>query len=1247
MGMKLHDIFKYYINYETLVALSSDTLQHHKKYQINRKELTDIKAIHKTFDLLKKDTIIAYVHTKLSQEDKEEFDEFILDVCLDDMMSDFIVEFLAEKVKDINIFKNEIQYFQKAKNLKIICPFFDNRPLYIMDCELSHELKVHHMSIVSSTLLELLSKGLCIDYADVQSDYEEELTRFHAFISSIDYQLDMKQIIYTCNEELNNIFNVSVAKAFSSYAAIVNDYMEKSNMGMIGDFIAIDHILEKGGNSPALLSSYLEQPQSSHDLKEFEKQYYFGSYESSFPVNETQFKIINALHEQAFLSVEGPPGTGKSSMLKEVIANNFVDRTRHLIQVFDEAWDKSAGIYQVPFAEHVINSTLVTSKNGEAVNNIDLDINQEVPYFHEIADKMMITKDNKTALANYQGMLCAKLGNKQNTNHFFAFFETTFLPYIKEHDVDEITSIIEEFKDIERALSSHYALLDKAEFFFGKKDYQREYISKSKEQYVNDKNENLQLIEDLHHQIEILTTDLVGAKKILDEERFKVEKLSFIMEETQKQISYNEEAILQCQDYEKLSTFKKLVNQHIRRFMKHHSIYDLQLEISQLRIKMHNDEDTLTRLQDSLVKADDRVSWILQCLKGLHHELTTYENTIIEIGECLANIDICGKIHAILDKDVTQYHTMYDVFSDQYLFDKRKRLFGLSLKINEGYIYHHKDEILFNLSKFWNGNFICSKYYNPTCIYEDYQLSAIKQLWNTFALCFPVITTTLDSFLKHNFQLIPNLFDLLLVDEAGQILPHYIVPGLYRSKKALFVGDVAQLEPIENIHNYHLMNLHPNEDPDIIDHLEISERSIQVHANERSFVKENNLPIMLKDHYRCEENIVAFSKTNVYSNLISHVENSFDKPFGNNLLMFDVRGMKDKTQHMNETEANAVIALIKKIRQFEDKHTNVTIGVITPFAKQKSLISNLLKIHNLDGINVGTVHTFQGKQNDYMIMSMVLDDLLLEHKLKSLYDFIGKKANLMNVALTRAKKQFIVVGNYECMNNAHNYMSKVLEVIKQKGNIFSMFMDPIETYTNAYDKDILEVLHACKQFDEKAIVGSYIEENFPHGLIETPQAHYELLMYALQNVEDYLYVCSPWIQSSVLNPDTIALIKQQIAKKIRIEMTIGYKQISKKEGSIVQSIAPYKKIDATEKLLKHLISSFKDNIHITPPLHTKFLIIDDKYMFIGSHNWLSNSGKTNTKELSTLVTDKNTIEYVKKKYLCLKDVRIERLAKIR
>jgi superfamily I DNA and/or RNA helicase len=56
--------------------------------------------------------------------------------------------------------------------------------------------------------------------------------------------------------------------------------------------------------------------------------------------------------------------------------------------------------------------------------------------------------------------------------------------------------------------------------------------------------------------------------------------------------------------------------------------------------------------------------------------------------------------------------------------------------------------------------------------------------------------------------------------------------------------------------------------------------------------------------------------------------------------------------------------------------------------------------------HVGTVHTFQGKQAEGVILCLGLDG-----KTKGAANWAASKPNLLNVALTRAKYRFVAIGD--------------------------------------------------------------------------------------------------------------------------------------------------------------------------------------------------------------------------------------------
>src|SRR3990172_9574175 len=92
------------------------------------------------------------------------------------------------------------------------------------------------------------------------------------------------------------------------------------------------------------------------------------------------------------------------------------------------------------------------------------------------------------------------------------------------------------------------------------------------------------------------------------------------------------------------------------------------------------------------------------------------------------------------------------------------------------------------------------------------------------------------------------------------------------------------------------------------------------------------------------------------------------------------------------------------------------IGIVTPFAAQRRLLSKLVKDMGLERwVAVGTVHTFQGGEADLVIFDSVLDEPYWSARLCSPADADDVLREL-NVAATRAKSKFVVVGSSEWLN---------------------------------------------------------------------------------------------------------------------------------------------------------------------------------------------------------------------------------------
>ena len=117
---------------------------------------------------------------------------------------------------------------------------------------------------------------------------------------------------------------------------------------------------------------------------------------------------------------------------------------------------------------------------------------------------------------------------------------------------------------------------------------------------------------------------------------------------------------------------------------------------------------------------------------------------------------------------------------------------------------------------------------------------------------------------------------------------------------------------------------------------------------------------------------------------------------------------------------------LKAKREFH----NTSVGIITPFRAQSARIQQILQEHCpecADLITVDTVERYQGSARDIIIMSTCIGQPEQLSMITSISDEgIDRK---LNVAITRAREQLIVLGNRNILtiNSVYKKLIKWLE----------------------------------------------------------------------------------------------------------------------------------------------------------------------------------------------------------------------------
>ena len=297
------------------------------------------------------------------------------------------------------------------------------------------------------------------------------------------------------------------------------------------------------------------------------------------------------------------------------------------------------------------------------------------------------------------------------------------------------------------------------------------------------------------------------------------------------------------------------------------------------------------------------------------------------------------------------------------------------------------------------------------------------------------------------------MYDYLIMDEASQVDVATGALALSCARNAVIVGDTKQLP-----------NVVPN---DIKDKAEAIFDSF--HLNEgyrytKSFLQSvldvmpNVTQVLLREHYRCHPKIINFCNQKFYR--------------GELIIMTKDRGEEDvlsvvKTvagNHERNHYSKRQIDVIKKEIIPKYALNPEETGTIAPYKNQVEALSK--EIADMDS---ATVHKFQGKEKDNIIISTVDDEIS---------DF-ADDPYLINVAVSRAKKRLMLVVTGNRQTKERN-ITDLIDYIQYhnfevtQSRIYSVFDYLYKQYT----RERMEYLKKHKRVSE------YDSENLMYTLIK-------------------------------------------------------------------------------------------------------------------------------------------------------------------
>lgn len=362
---------------------------------------------------------------------------------------------------------------------------------------------------------------------------------------------------------------------------------------------------------------------------------------------------------------------------------------------------------------------------------------------------------------------------------------------------------------------------------------------------------------------------------------------------------------------------------------------------------------------------------------------------------------------------------------------EREKLFYYALRLHEAFILASQAcrENLINLGMFWQlRNNEENKRVNFSRRDRE---AAIGPLLQTLFLLVPVLSTTFASVKGFLGDAGEGTVGMLIVDEAGQASPQMAIGALYRSRKAVIVGDPKQIEPVvtdelrlirqaynEKLYKPYIRKLVSVQQ--FADYLNPYGTFFYDNLGEKEWV---GCPLVV--HRRCISPMYEISNMMSYSGIMKQQTNL---PSQDKEKMFcypssrwiNVKGKENgKKDHFVPRQGEVVIEMLEKAFKTSE-YPNIYI--ISPFKsvvegmkeRLKEYYQNLKtqesqKAENVkrwSNTNIGTVHTFQGKEADEVIFLLGCD---MSNEAEGAIRWVN--SNVVNVAVTRAKYRLYLVGD--------------------------------------------------------------------------------------------------------------------------------------------------------------------------------------------------------------------------------------------
>ena len=985
-----------------------------------------------------------YFQNLMESSDKKKYKNSGLVLYLDIFKFAEVVEFLREKYgvaktqSDIN-YGNKFSialYFDKNINFISDNIFFtcSGYMRYLQDVPSKSDFQEFEEKFKEKTI-----KG----FEGSEDDPEKFDNALNALLS--EYNIDIEncrvQILSNIETEATNLHSFFIDDLNKSKEINNTNLKRYLTGGNINDRINLDGKKDSPNYNQSVFEKILE-PQN-YPLGRFPSKTEFAlSFMQQVAVN-----LTIGYDKSNMRSVNGPPGTGKTTLLKDIFAE-LVVKQAHDICLLKSKYIKgneytlyygkaSIGELTDKIAE---NNIVVASSNNGAVQNIvnelplkeGIDDNilpelEKADYFKDIANTDMKEErfwgtfsleggkaENMTNILNKIGCIVKYLNEEyKSDSEIYDKFKKQY-DYVSDlrSDARNLQKKYAEYKNAKQNIDDNTSEKEEAER--AKIESEKLEYEKAVEKNRADMDEVTGKLGSIRAQRADLANSIANQKMSVELKRG--QKGGFL----DRLFNSNKNKAVENEVNDLLNRLQKLIDED-------EILRKTEIELQNRSNRLKRDIDAYKhRLDEDIVKYES--------LKQQSEKQKAKYNSIIEAFESDK-----GVFDRVLDfeKDYDSLQMSNPWFDERYRIEQSK-LFVSALQVRKEFLYENRKNL--------NAAINIWKYQNN---YVEKNKRLINIAWNWINLCIPVISSTFASFSRMLKNIDKNVLGHTFVDEAGQALPQAAVGAVFRSRNIMVVGDPFQIKPVLTLDegilallskSYNVSELYLSESASV--QTLVDAVSKYGFYTSRDMDESSWIGIPLLVHRRCQYPMFTISNAISYNNLMVQGKEGYGKTG-----WYDIAGkaVNKYVEEQGDFLLKKIKSMIEKDPKIIDKNESDTVYIISPF---KNVAYKLgIKLNEIGFTrkekgkvtNIGTIHTFQGKEAPIVFMVLGADT-----NSKGAATWAVNEANMMNVAATRAKKEFYIIGDRKLYKSlGSEVITKVNNVITEYGNEHPELVDEI------------------------------------------------------------------------------------------------------------------------------------------------------------------------------------------------------------